>query len=66
MKQEKIDLVWRERYLTLNQFFVKMSCLVKMNKPNNQKIAILRKDFDKFVLESFDQDNRIRNIVLEE
>lgn len=60
---KKIDEIWFERKCTLDKLYYDIKWLIKSKKPLTQKCAIWQTTFDNFVLKSFDQDKRIRNLV---
>lgn len=61
---DQVNKIWLERYHTLNEHYSKTVVLLKMHRPTKQKLAIWRKDFDKFVLECYGQDKRVRDLLL--
>jgi hypothetical protein len=61
MKDEQINKIWYERKFTLDFLYYEVSSLLRSNKPKKQLSAIWRYYFDCFVMESFNQDERIRS-----
>ena len=58
-----IDKIWREKKFTLDKLYLDVKWLISMDMPDGRKHAIWHYKFDKFVLMSFDQDKRIREII---
>jgi hypothetical protein len=63
MKNKKIEEIWYQRAYVLDKFFYQTRWLINCNKPLSHKNAILKENFDRFVLTLHSQDKQIRAMV---
>jgi hypothetical protein len=62
---KKTNEIWCERAYILDKFFYQTRWLINCNKPLNHKNAILKENFDRFVLTLISQDKQLNKLLKE-
>jgi hypothetical protein len=63
--KNKINEIWYQRAYLLDKLFYQTRWLINCNKPLSHKNAILKENFDRFVLSLLSQDKELNKLLKE-